>query len=83
MARKRRPPRPGQLADLSPLKISTQIVVLQVLFYVCAAVLLLFTALVAGQPVSLDLLLSWKTIHASDTVGWTLALVWLLNSLVW
>ena len=39
------------------------------------------TALVAGRPVTLDLLLSWNSLRGDTTVGWTLGLVWMLNSL--
>lgn len=83
MPRKRRPPRPGALQDLSPLRLLSQIVLLQVLYYVTAALLLLFTALVAGQKPQLDLLLSWRTVRGDTTFGWTLALVWMLDSLIW
>jgi hypothetical protein len=83
MPRRRRPPRPGALADLAPMRILTQIVVLQAGFYVSAAILILFTALVAGKEVSLDLLLSWRSLRGDTTVGWTLGLVWMLNSLIW
>lgn len=83
MPRRRRPPRPGALADLAPLRIFTQIVILQLAYYACAAVLIVFTALVAGKEVSLDLLLSWKSLRGDNTVGWTLGLIWMLNSLIW
>ncbi|EOD48164.1 Integral membrane protein SYS1-related protein [Neofusicoccum parvum] len=83
MARRRRPPRPGALADVAPLRILTQIVLLQLAYYVSAAVLIVFTALVAGRDVSLDLLLSWRSLRGDVTVGWMLGLVWMLNSLVW
>jgi hypothetical protein len=82
MARKRRPPRPGALADLAPLRILKKILLLQTSYYVSAIILIVFTVLVAGRPLSFDLLLSWRTIRADTTVGWMLALVWLLNSLV-
>ncbi|EON68915.1 hypothetical protein W97_08173 [Coniosporium apollinis CBS 100218] len=82
MPRRRRPPRPGALADLAPLRILTQIALLQVLYYACAAVLILFTALVAGKELSLDLLLSWRSLRGDITVGWMLGLVWMLNSLI-
>ena len=83
MPRRRRPPRPGALADTAPLRIFTQIVVLQIAYYVCAAFLIIFTALVAGKDLKLDLLLSWRTLRGDITVGWMLGLVWLLNSLFW
>ncbi|KAF4305741.1 Integral membrane protein SYS1-related protein [Botryosphaeria dothidea] len=82
MARRRRPPRPGALADVAPLRILTQIVLLQLAYYVSAAILIVFTALVAGRDVSLDLLLSWRSLRGDVTVGWMLGLVWMLNSLI-
>lgn len=83
MPRRRRPARPGALADLAPLRILTQIIILQTLYYVCAAALILFTTLVAGQPVSLDLLFSWQSVRGDVTTGWTLALCWMMDSLIW
>jgi hypothetical protein len=83
MPRRRRPPRPGALADLSPTRILTQIVLLQLAYYACAAVLIVFTAIVAGKEVSTDLLLNWRSLRGDTTVGWTLGLVWVLNSLIW
>ena len=83
MPRRRRPPRPGALADLSPTRILTQIVVLQLAYYACAAVLIIFTALVAGKEISTDLLLSWRSLRGDTAVGWTLGLVWVLNSSAW
>ncbi|KAH3906411.1 hypothetical protein HBH56_203300 [Parastagonospora nodorum] len=82
MARRRRPPRPGALADLSPTRILTQIVLLQLAYYACAAVLIVFTAIVAGKEVSTDLLFNWRSLRGDTTVGWTLGLVWVLNSLI-
>lgn len=81
MPRRRRPPRPGALADLSPTRIAMQIVLLQVAYYACAGVLIAFTALVAGKEISLDLLLDWETLRGDTTVGWTLGLVWMLTAL--
>ncbi|KAF2685753.1 hypothetical protein K458DRAFT_364746 [Lentithecium fluviatile CBS 122367] len=81
MPRRRRPPRPGALADLSPTRILSQIIVLQLAYYACAAVLILFTALVFGREVNTDLLFSWRSLRGDTTVGWTLGLVWVLNSL--
>ncbi|KAE8824322.1 hypothetical protein PTNB73_09281 [Pyrenophora teres f. teres] len=81
MPRRRRPPRPGALADLSPTRIITQIVLLQLAYYACAGILIVFTALVAGKEVSTDLIFSWQSLRGDTTVGWTLGLVWVLNSL--
>jgi len=82
MARLRRPARPGALADLSPLRILTQITILQAAYYASAAILLSFTALTAGKPISLALLLSWRTLRGDVTEGWMWALVWMLNGVV-
>ncbi|KAI9801705.1 MAG: hypothetical protein M1833_002387 [Piccolia ochrophora] len=82
MPRRRRPPRPGALTDLAPLKIFTQIALLQTAYYVCASVLILFTTLVAGHRFTLDLVLSWRSLRGDTTVGWTLGLVWMLNSVI-
>ncbi|PVI06960.1 hypothetical protein DM02DRAFT_609334 [Periconia macrospinosa] len=81
MPRRRRPPRPGALADLSPTRILSQIIVLQLAYYACAGILIVFTALVAGKEITTDLLLSWRSLRGDTTVGWTLGLVWVLNSL--
>ncbi|PGH21576.1 hypothetical protein AJ80_03136 [Polytolypa hystricis UAMH7299] len=80
MQRRRRPPRAGALTELPPLKIVKKIVLLQLAYYACATVLILFTALVAGTAFSPDLILSWRSLRGDTTVGWTLSFVWLLNS---
>jgi protein SYS1 len=82
MQRRRRPPRAGALSDLPPLKIISKIILLQVAYYLCAIILILFTTLVAGKTFSIDLILSWRSIRGDNTLGWTLGVVWLLNSLV-
>jgi hypothetical protein len=82
MARRRRPPRPGSLAELPPLKIFSQIVLLQAIWYIAATALILFTALVAGKSFSFDMVLSWRSLRGDTTVGWMLGLVWLLNSFI-
>jgi hypothetical protein len=76
----RRPPRPGALSELAPLKILTQILLLQSIYYVVATTLILFTALVAGRKFSFDLVLSWRSLRGDTTVGWMLGLVWMLNA---
>lgn len=76
--RHRRPPRPGALQTLSPLRIFTQIVLLQTLHYAAAFALILFTALAAGKPFSLDLVLSWRNLRGDTTIGWTLGLCWII-----
>ena len=82
MARRRRPPRAGAITELPPLKILTQIFLLQVIWYLSATVLILFSALVAGKKFNLDMILNWGVLRGDTTVGWTLGLCWMLNSFV-
>jgi hypothetical protein len=82
MARRRRPPRPGALTELPPLKIATQILLLQTIYYVCGTVLILFAALVAGRPFSADMVLGWKSLRGDTTVGWMLGICWMGNSFI-
>lgn len=80
MARKRRPPRPGALNEHSPLKIFTQIVIVQIVYYLSALALIIFSALVAGKRFSLDLVFDWHSLRGDTTVGWMLGVIWVLNS---
>lgn len=82
MARRRRPPRPGALTELPPLKILSQIAILQVIYYVVASILILFTTLVAGRRFSLDSIFSWKSLRGDTTTGWMLGTVWMLNAVI-
>lgn len=79
MARRRRPPRSGALAELPPLKILSQIAFLQTLYYLTATILLLFTSLVAGTPFSLDLVFGWDSVRGDTTQGWLSGFVWVLT----
>ncbi|QKX56162.1 uncharacterized protein TRUGW13939_03262 [Talaromyces rugulosus] len=82
MPPRRRPPRPGALTELPPLKIVRKIFLLQLLYYVCATALVLFATVVAGSVFSLDLIFSWDSLRGDTTVGWMLSLVWMLNSFI-
>ncbi|KAH6623633.1 integral membrane protein S linking to the trans Golgi network-domain-containing protein [Chaetomium tenue] len=79
MARRRRPPRPGALAELPPLKILSQIAALQALYYAVALVLMLFTVLVAGSAFSMDLIFGWDAVRGDTTQGWLMGFVWILD----
>ncbi|OHW92731.1 integral membrane protein [Colletotrichum incanum] len=79
MPRRRKPPRPGALADLPPLRIASQIAALQGLYYAAALVLMLFTALVAGTGFTLDLVFGWEAVRGDTTQGWLGAFVWVLD----
>ncbi|KAI5291650.1 hypothetical protein KEM52_000106 [Ascosphaera acerosa] len=56
-------------------------VVLQLAYYACAALLLLFTTVVAGTRFSADLVFSWRPIRSDTTMGWMYSFIWLLNAL--
>ncbi|KAK0721542.1 integral membrane protein S linking to the trans Golgi network-domain-containing protein [Apiosordaria backusii] len=79
MARRRRPPRPGAISELPPLKIASQILALQSLYYLFSFILLLFSALAAGTPFSLDLVLGWQSIRGDTTQGWLCGFLAVLN----
>jgi protein SYS1 len=79
MARRRRPPRPGALSELQPLKILSQIAALQALYYTTALILLLFTSLVAGTHFSLDLIFGWSSARGDTTQGWITCFIWILD----
>jgi len=81
MAGRRRLPA-GSRTDLPPLKIIRKIVLLQVAYYACATVLILFTTVVYGAPFSLNLIFGWDYLRGDTTVGWMLGLVWMLNCLI-
>ena len=76
MPRRHRPPPPTSPLSLSPLRILTQILTLQLLYYLCVTSLLLFTALTAGRPFSPDLVLSWRSLRGDTAGGWTLGVCW-------
>ncbi|KAK4540898.1 hypothetical protein LTR36_008840 [Oleoguttula mirabilis] len=82
MARRRRPPRPGALADLAPLRILSQIALLQLCYYGAALVLIVFTTFVAGKHPDASQLLDWHNLRGDVTTGWTLGLCWMLDSLI-
>ncbi|KAJ5735212.1 uncharacterized protein N7483_000337 [Penicillium malachiteum] len=72
----------GSRSDLPPLKIIRKILLLQVAYYVCATILILFTTVVYGTPFSLDLIFGWDKLRGDTTVGWMLGLVWMLNCFI-
>ncbi|KAG6005372.1 hypothetical protein E4U21_000223 [Claviceps maximensis] len=79
MARRRKPPRAGALTELQPLKIATQIAILQALYYFTAMTLMLFTALVTGMGISMDMIFGWEGVRGDTTHGWLLSFLWLLD----
>ncbi|KAJ5574138.1 uncharacterized protein N7459_008565 [Penicillium hispanicum] len=72
----------GSRTDLPPLKIIRKIILLQLAYYACATILILFTTVVYGAPFSLDLIFGWDYLRGDTTVGWMLGLVWMLNCFI-
>ncbi|KAI1812832.1 integral membrane protein S linking to the trans Golgi network-domain-containing protein [Poronia punctata] len=77
MPRRRRPPRPGAIAELPPLRILGQIAALQFIYYAVALVLMLFTSLVMGVDFQLDFIFGWASLRGDNTQGWLIGFVWL------
>ncbi|KKF93414.1 Protein SYS1 [Ceratocystis platani] len=78
MAR-RRARRPGAISELPPLRILTQLALLQALYYAVALVLTVFSSLVAGQPWKPALVFGWADVRGDVTTGWLLALLMVLD----
>ncbi|KAL5601414.1 hypothetical protein BROUX41_002599 [Berkeleyomyces rouxiae] len=78
MAR-RRARRSGAISELPPLRIFTQLVLLQALYYAVALVLTIFSSLVAGQPWKPALVFGWADVRGDVTTGWLLALLMVLD----
>ncbi|KAI4591807.1 hypothetical protein KJ359_012188 [Pestalotiopsis sp. 9143b] len=77
MARRRKPPRSGAIAELPPLRLAGQILALQGIYYAAALILMLFMSLVAGTGFSLDLVFGWSSLRGDTTQGWLVGFVWL------
>lgn len=77
MPRRRKPPRAGAIAELPPLRLLSQIVAIQGIFYATALILFLFTGLVAGTGFHLDLVFGWASLRGDTTQGFVYAFVWL------
>ncbi|KAI1262071.1 integral membrane protein S linking to the trans Golgi network-domain-containing protein, partial [Xylariaceae sp. FL1019] len=77
MARRRRPPRSGAIAELPPLRILGQIAALQGIYYAVALFLMLFTSLVMGIQFQLDFVFGWGSLRGDTTQGWLIGFVWL------
>ncbi|KAI9863483.1 MAG: hypothetical protein M1824_000163 [Vezdaea acicularis] len=76
----RKPPRAGALNALSPLRIATQILALQAIYYATGSFLICFTAVVAGARVDAGLILDWRRVRGDTTLGWLVGFVWLVNA---
>jgi hypothetical protein len=72
--------RTQQSSILSPRQLLKQILVMQSIYYFIGFVLILFMSLVSEQAFSLRLIFSWEPVRNDTTVGWTLVLLWLLDT---
>ena len=80
--RRRKPPRPGALSDLPPLRIIRTILLLQTSYYATATILIAFSSLVLGQRFSLTLIFDWRSVRGDITQGWVIGIVWILTSFI-
>ncbi|CAK7564292.1 MAG: hypothetical protein SEPTF4163_002181 [Sporothrix epigloea] len=78
MARRRRPRRSGALGELPPLKILSQIVLVQAILYVSLTALLFFAERISGRPFSFGLVFGWNGIRGDTTEGLVTAFIFVL-----
>lgn len=64
------------------VRYASQIILLQVLYYLSASVIFRVTYAVLGWSYSAGVLLNWTDISVENTFGLTLILLWLFNALV-
>jgi hypothetical protein len=68
--------------DLSPVRIATQILLLQLSYYGVAIILIVFTEIVAGRHPDPAHSFDWQKLRGDVTTGWTLGLCWMLDALI-
>lgn len=65
---------------LAPRQLFQQILLMQSIYYFIGFVLILFTCMVSGDPFTLATVFSWEPVRVDTTMGWTLFLLWLLDT---
>lgn len=69
--------------SLSPSKIALQIILLQAFYYITASILFYCWAKLVGYELNIKKwLFSWEYINYSSTLGLSLSVLWLLDSLI-
>lgn len=69
--------------SLSPSKIALQIVLLQIFYYITASILFYCWAKLVGYELNVkNWLFSWEYINFNTTLGLSLSVLWLLDSLI-
>lgn len=65
---------------LAPKRLLSQILLLQVVYYAIGTVLIGFYYAISGEHFSIKIVFSWEQVQSSNTTGWSLALLWLLDT---
>lgn len=71
----------GTSSVLGPRQLFQQILVMQGIYYAIGFTLILFTCIVSGDDFSLTMVFSWEPVRIDTTMGWTLFLLWLLDTI--
>lgn len=69
-----------QIDSLAPKRLLYQIILLQVIYYLIGGILISFYYLVSGNPFDFMVVFSWEPVRRDTTIGWTLAMLWLLDT---
>lgn len=69
-------------STFSPLRLFSQIVILQLFYYFSALITFSLVAWLSGYQFTLEWIFSWTLISSENILGWTLSITWLLNSLL-
>lgn len=72
----------SQISFTSAPKLFIQIIILQFFYYVTAFVTFFLTAQLLGYGFSIHWMFSWSTVSFENSLGLTLIILWLLDSLI-
>lgn len=67
---------------LAPKRLFLQIISLQAVYYVAGLVMISFALMVLGLPWHAHYIFSWEDVRADTSLGWLLALIWLLVAIL-
>lgn len=66
---------------LAPKRLFTQIVTLQLAYYLLGLVMITFAVLILGLKWEPHYIFSWVDVRADTSLGWLLALLWLMDAM--
>ena len=66
--------------SLAPKRLFYQIILLQVVYYILGLIFIAFYYIVSGNPFTFEVVFSWEPVRLDTTIGWTLSLLWLLDT---